>query len=297
MDELTRRQFLQMTGMGGIVFMSGLQTPALARSFLGGGKDFFFVQMSDSHWGFEGAKINPDFKGTLTKAVQQVNALPLKPDFVIFTGDLIHTHDDAAVRKARMKEFSSIVAGLDSKVVHFMPGEHDAALDKGQLFEDTYGHVRYTFDHKGVHFIVIDNVTDPTGSIGEEQLEWLRADLAKQKPDANIVVFAHRPLFDLYPKWDWATKDGQKAIDLLMPFQNVVVFYGHIHRQEHNMTGHIAHHSADSLMMPMPPPGSKPKREPVAWDPAQPYKAMGYRSIESQTRKNKYELSQYIVKA
>jgi len=294
--EIDRREFLKLAGMGGVVFLSGLGgQPAL--SFAGGkSKDFFFVQLSDSHWGFEGAKINPDAGGTLIKAVKEVNSLKQKPDFIVFTGDLTQTTDDTNVRKQRMKEFKQIVGELDTKVVHFMPGEHDASLDQGATYKDFFGETHYTFDHKGVHFITIDNVSDPTGSIGEAQLEWLKADLAKQKQDANIVVLTHRPLFDLYPQWDWATRDGSKAIDLLRPFQNVTVFYGHIHQENHHMTGHIAHHSAKSLMLPMPPAGSMPKRQPIPWNAAEPYKGMGFRNVLSQSRKDQYQLNEYPIK-
>src|SRR5271168_5570996 len=128
--EIDRREFLKLAGVGGVVFLSGLSgQPGLSFS-MGKSKDFFFVQLSDSHWGFEGAKINPDSKGTLIKAVKEVNSLTQKPDFVVFTGDLTQTTDDTNVRKTRMKEFKQIVSELDSKVVRFMPGEHDASLDK-----------------------------------------------------------------------------------------------------------------------------------------------------------------------
>ncbi len=131
-----------------------------------------------------------------------------------------------------------------------MPGEHDASLDKGEAFKEFFGATHYTFDHKGVHFIVLDNVSDPAAKLGDEQLAWLAADLKQRKPDDRIVVFTHRPLFDLMPNWDWTTADGAKAIELLMPYQNVVVFYGHIHQENHHMTGHIAHHAAKSLIFP-----------------------------------------------
>jgi hypothetical protein len=293
--EIDRREFLKLAGVGGVVFLSGLSVqPGLGMS-IGKSKDFFFVQLSDSHWGFEGAKINPDAKGTLLKAVKEVNSLKQKPDFIVFTGDLTQTTDDTNVRKARMKEFQQIVGELDTKVIHFMPGEHDASLDKGETYKEFFGETHYTFDHKGVHFITIDNVSDPTGSIGEEQLEWLKKDLAKQRPDANIAVLTHRPLFDLYPQWDWATRDGSKAIDLLMPFHNVTVFYGHIHQENHHMTGHIAHHSAKSLMLPMPLAGSMPKRMPIPWSSTEPYKGMGFRNVLSQSKVDKYQLSEYPI--
>lgn len=90
-----------------------------------------------------------------------------------------------------------------------------------------------------MHFIALDNVSDPGAKIGDEQLAWLRADLAARDRKAPIVVLTHRPLFDLAPKWDWATRDGAQAVELLMPFSNVTVFYGHIHQEHHHMTGHI----------------------------------------------------------
>ena len=280
MSDLDRRHFLQLAGYGGAVFLSGLPGGASAAAPV---SDFFFVQLSDTHWGFEGAP-NPDARGTLPKAIAAVNALPRPPDFVIFTGDLTHTTDDPAERRKRMTEFRDIVSRLDVKAVRFIPGEHDAALDDGKAFKEQFGATHYAFDHKGVHFIVLDNVSDPAAQIGEAQLAWLAADLKGQAKDARIVVFAHRPLFDLYPQWDWATRDGDKAVELLMPYQNVTVFYGHIHQEHHRMTGHIAHHSAKSLIFALPAPGSQPKRTPVPWDAAEPYRGLGFREIAAQAK-------------
>src|SRR2546426_3297899 len=91
-------------------------------------------------------------------------------------------------------------------------GEHDASLDRGDAYQQFFGKLNYTFDHKGVHFIVLDNVSDPGAIVGESQIGWLKADLKQQKADARIVVLTHRPLFDLYPDWDWATRDGSSVI-------------------------------------------------------------------------------------
>jgi 3',5'-cyclic AMP phosphodiesterase CpdA len=150
-------------------------------------------------------------------------------------------------------------------------------------------------DHKGVHFIVLDNVSDPAGKIGDAQLAWLAADLGRTSPDSPIVVFTHRPLFDLYPQWDWATRDGAAAIELLMPRPHVTVFYGHIHQENHHMTGHIAHHAARSLMFPLPAPGSQPKRTPLPWDAAHPYKGLGFRDVEAQRKGQQYVLRELPV--
>ena len=304
MNAFDRRQFLQLAGIGGAVLVPGLgaaraadatgSTGATGASSGAAYDDFYFVQLSDIHWGFEGTP-NPDAKGTLPKAVAAVNALASPPDFVIFTGDLTHTTDDPKERRRRLAEFRDIAAGLKVKTVRFIPGEHDASLDNGKAFKEFFGAPYYTFEHKGVHFIVLDNVSDPGAKLGEEQLAWLAADLNKQAKDARIVVFTHRPLFDLYPQWDWATRDGAKAVELLMPYANVTVFYGHIHHEHHQMTGHLAHHSAKSLIFALPAAGSQPKRTPVPWDPAQPYKGLGFREVEAEAKPVAYVITELPV--
>jgi 3',5'-cyclic AMP phosphodiesterase CpdA len=295
---LDRRAFLQLAALGaGAVFVSRAAAAAGAAGTTGAAyDDFYFVQLSDTHWGFNGPAVNPDAQGTLPKAVAAVNALPEPPDFIVFTGDLTHTTENPVERRKRLTEFRDIVAGLKVKDVRFMPGEHDAALDNGKAFIEFFGPTHYTFDHKGVHFIALDNVSDPAARIGDEQLEWLAADLAKQPKDARIVVLTHRPLFDLAPQWDWATRDGAKAVDLLMPFQNVTVFYGHIHQENHRMTGHIAHHAAKGLMFPLPAPMSQPKREPIPWDAANPYRGLGFREVEAEDRGTKLAINELPVK-
>src|SRR5438552_14208618 len=192
---MQRRDFLALTTLGGgAVFASGLAGCASRASGMAAGSDeFYFVQLSDTHWGYQGPA-NPDAAVTLRKAVATVNALPTPPEFIVFTGDLTHTTDDPAERRRRLAEFKSIVADLKVKTVRFMPGEHDASLDRGAAYKEYFGDTFYTFDHKGVHFIAIDNVSDPGAKIGDEQLAWLGADLAKLDKKAPIVVLTHRPL-------------------------------------------------------------------------------------------------------
>jgi hypothetical protein len=295
-----RRAFLKLAALGGgAVFASRLAGAAGVAGASSAGAaydDFYFVQLSDTHWGFTGPAINPDAQGTLPKAVAAVNALPEPPDFIVFTGDLTHTTDDPVERRKRLGEFRDIVSNLKVKDVRFMPGEHDASLDHGKAFTEFFGPTHYTFDHKGVHFIALDNVSDPAARIGDEQLEWFAADLAAQPKEARIVVLTHRPLFDLAPQWDWATRDGQKAVDLLMPYPNVTVFYGHIHQEHHRMTGHIAHHAAKGLMFPLPAPMSQSKREPLPWDPANPYRGLGFREVEAEDRGAKLAINEFPVK-
>jgi hypothetical protein len=293
--KIDRRQFTKLAGLGGAVFASGLFNLTDSSKAFAAGNDFMFVQLSDTHWGFTGDKVNPEAKNTLKKAVAAVNSLPMQPDFIVFTGDLTHTTDDAQERRKRMGEFKDIVKDLKVKTLRFMPGEHDASLDNGAAFKEFFGDTHYTFDHKGVHFIVLDNVSDPAAKIGDEQLGWLKQDLAKLKKDQPIVIFTHRPLFDLNPEWDWATRDGAQVVEALTPYQHVTVFYGHIHQEHHQMTGHIAHHAAESLIFPLPAPGSQPKRMPIPWDAAAPFKGMGWRSVTADVKKPDFKLDQHPV--
>jgi len=295
--KIDRRDFLKLAGIGSAVFASSLAgLDHLTNRALAAENDFFFVQLSDTHWGFVGPAVNPDSTGTLKKAVEAVNNLKIQPDFIMFTGDLTHVTDDDQDRRTRLYGFRDIIKELKVKKVRFMPGEHDAGLDEGKAFKEFFEKTHYAFDHKGVHFIVLDNVSDPGSTLGEEQLQWLGADLKKQKKDSRIVVFTHRPLFDLYPDWDWYTRDGAKAIEMLMPYSNVTVFYGHIHQEHHHNTGHIAHHAAKGLMFPLPAPGSVPVKNPIPWDTNQPYKGLGFRSVEAKVKKAQYTISEFSVK-
>jgi 3',5'-cyclic AMP phosphodiesterase CpdA len=289
---LDRRQFARLAGLAGIAFASGLAgaRPAAAAD------DFYFVQLSDTHWGFKGPP-DPLADEALPKAVAAINALDPAPDFLVFTGDLTHTTDDEAERRRRMAQFRDHVSKLKVKTLHFMPGEHDAALDKGGVFIEAFGETHYSFEHKGITFIVLDNVSDPKAHVGETQLAWLKMTLAGIDKAAPIVVFTHRPLFDLYPQWDWATADGAAVLALFAPYRHVTVFYGHIHQEHHQMTGHIAHHAATSLIFPLPAPGSQPKRAPLAWDPASPFKGLGWRLVAAHPMRAAYDLAEHPLEA
>ncbi|HEY4105937.1 MAG TPA: metallophosphoesterase [Polyangiaceae bacterium] len=296
MKTYDRRDILRLFGVGGVTFASGLfgcasqgssgtgvTMPTAQAAALAGAPpsdDFFFLQLSDTHWGFSGPP-NPEADKTLRETVATINAVSTKPDFILFTGDLTHTTDDPALRRARMKEFKDIVSALDVKDVRFIPGEHDASLDAGQAFREFFGDTHYVFSHQGISFIALDNVSDPGAILGEAQLAWLEGEVAKVPQGAPLVVFAHRPLFDLFPAWDWATKDGAKALQILEKHPNVTVFYGHIHQEHQQQTGRIRHHAARSLMFPLPPPGSVPKKAPLPWDPQSLDHGLGYRQITS----------------
>ncbi len=295
---IERRDILILAELGSVVFASGLlgfgcggsqtasaRSPAPAAAAPSGTKsagvreDFVFLQLSDTHWGYSGSA-NPHAAMTLKDTVATINASSIKPDFVVFTGDLTHMTDDPALRRQRLREFREIVGGLAAKDLHFLPGEHDASKDAGAAFKEQFRGVPYSFDHKGVHFVILDNASDAGSGLGAGQLTWLASDLATYEPATPIVVFAHRPLFDLFPAWDWATSDGSQAIAILAKYPSVTVFYGHIHQEHHKMTGAIRHHSAKSLIFPLPAPGSVPKKSPLPWDPEHPNQGLGYRSVD-----------------
>ncbi|MGH7436619.1 MAG: metallophosphoesterase family protein [Polyangiaceae bacterium] len=282
-----RRDFLALAGLGDLVFASGLTAcsraagaaaPATALAGRSKRDDFFFLQMSDTHWGYSGPS-NPQADVTLEHAVATLNALDAQPDFIVFTGDLTHTTDDATQRRERMKRFREIASRLKVKELHFLPGEHDAAPDRGEAYRENFGEPTYAFVHKGVHFVALDNASQPGGAIGEGQLRWLEDEVAKVPSDVPLVVLAHRPLFPLWPDWEWATKDGARAVELLDRRGGATMFYGHIHQENHTTTGAVTHHAARSLVFPLPAPGSVPKKVPLPWDPASPDHGLGWRTV------------------
>jgi hypothetical protein len=315
-NQVHRRDLLRLTGIGGVVFASTLlrgvtgcssNSNAAAKSSGEGGsplpappsgtprgaaQDFFFLQVSDTHWGFTGPMVNPEPTMELPAVVAAINASTARPDFIVFTGDLTHNTDDVTVRKQRMNEFKQIVSGLTVPLVKFMPGEHDAGADAGAAYREVIGELRWSFDHQGIHFVAIDNVSDPMARIGNEQLAWLEHDLSGLDAEAPIVVFAHRPLWDLKPEWDWATPDGGKVVEVLSRYHDVTVFFGHIHQELHHMTGRIPHHSARSTMFALPTPETPGMRQPVPWDPMHPNAGLGYRSVEARTTSGEYGLTE-----
>jgi 3',5'-cyclic AMP phosphodiesterase CpdA len=273
-----RRDFLALIGLGGVVFASGLSGCGRAKSPESKARDFFFLQLSDTHWGFRGPP-NPEAETCLKKTILAINASPAQPDFVVFTGDLTHTTGNPGERRARMAQFRELVAELKVQKLVFLPGEHDAAPDRGDAYREAFGETHQAFEHEGVSFITLDNASAPAGALGEAQLDWLSKEVARVPATSPLVVLAHRPLFDLYPEWDWATEDGARAIGILGARPSTTVFYGHIHQEHHHVTGRVHHHSARSLIFPLPPPGSAPQRVPLPWDPKSADHGLGYRRV------------------
>jgi 3',5'-cyclic AMP phosphodiesterase CpdA len=238
---------------------------------------FLLMQITDTHWGYAGPA-NPDPRGTLERAIAEIAGWPQRPDLVVHTGDVTHLTADAAQRRARLVEARELFGKLGTKLVA-IPGEHDASLDRGAVFQEVFGPTHWAFEHRGVYFIGLDNASDPKGGLGEAQLAWLDAEVARVPRSAQLVVFAHRPLFPLAQAWDWFTGDGEKAIAILEQHPGTTVFYGHIHQANLARTGATTHVSGRSLVFPLPAPMSVPEKKPLPWDAAAADHGLGYRGL------------------
>jgi calcineurin-like phosphoesterase family protein len=295
-----RRKFLKIAGVSMGVGALYSVAPALARGGVGGEvarilglkngerlAPFTFAQLSDTHVGFNGPVGTKAFE----KAVETINALPQTPDLILFTGDLTHDTETPGEHADRMKQFQKIASQLKTAKLFHVPGEHDAGLDGGELYRSVFGQTSYSFDHKGVHFIALDNVSRAKPEVGAEQRAWLQKDLARFAKSSPIVVFTHRPLFDLKPEWEWFTRDGDEVMNLLAPYENVTVLYGHIHREHEHEVGHAKLFAARSLCFAFPDPDTVPDKKPIPFDKDHPFKNLGVRVLREEKGKTRDSLS------
>jgi 3',5'-cyclic AMP phosphodiesterase CpdA len=268
-DGIDRRGFLHCmawagTGIvwsfaGGIPFSSAFGATAPKQS----AADFSFIQISDSHIGFA-KPANTDVTGTLQKAVDKIRSAARVPDFLIHTGDLTHTS-----KPAEFDTMDQVLSTANQKIF-YVPGEHDTSVDDGKLYLERYGKGTagngwYSFDHKGVHFVGLVNVVqlEGMGKLGADQLAWLKQDVEPLGSSTPIVLFAHIPLWALYPDWGWATSDSEQALALLKRFGSLTVLNGHIHQVMQKVEGNITFHTAMSTAFPQPAPGSAPSPGPM----------------------------------
>jgi 3',5'-cyclic-AMP phosphodiesterase len=276
-DGIDRRNFLScMAWVGtGIVWTmaGGVPTSKLfaattgaagQRSDHAGGGSFSFVQISDSHIGFNKAA-NQDVTGTLQLAIDRINALPGPHDFLLHTGDISQSS-----KVAEFDTAEQVIQGAKTGRTFYVPGEHDTALDDGALYhqrfgKDTTGRGWYSFAHKGVHFFGLNNVQqiDAMGNLGDDQRAWLKAELANLSDSTPIVIFAHIPLWMVYPEWGWGTQDGAEVLSGLKRFGSVTVLNGHIHQVMQKVEGNVAFHTATSTAFPQPAPGKAPHAGPM----------------------------------
>src|SRR5579859_3844686 len=274
-DGIDRRGFLKCMAWAGTGALCVIQGGVLKSFALGSqmGSDMkshkmaglSFVQISDSHMGFN-KPANPDVISTLKAAVDKINALPNSPEFILHTGDISHLSNP--------EEFDTVdqILKATNKEIFFVPGEHDVLNDDGKMFSERYaknakGSGWYSFDKNGVHFIGLVNVMNlkagGLGTLGNDQLEWLEDDVKHLKSSTPIVVFAHIPLWTIYPEWGWGTEDGARALSYLKRFGSVTVLNGHIHQTMQKVEGNVSFHTACSTAFVQPAPGAAPSPGPM----------------------------------
>ena len=260
---------------GGVPHSLGLVDQAMAQDAGG----LTFLQISDSHMGFA-KPVNPNVKGTLEEAIGRIKTMPAKPSFMIHTGDITHLS-----KESEFDDAEQIIsqAGLD---VHYVPGEHDILDPEVRLYRERYGRSAkgagwYSFDANGVHFMGLVNVADGVrfmsrvnidnpggkagglGILGDEQLQWIENDLKDRSASTPIVVFAHIPLWSVYPTWGWGTEDSARALSYMKRFGSVTVLNGHIHQVMQKVEGNVTFHTALSTAFPQPAPGTAPSPGPL----------------------------------
>jgi Icc protein len=291
-DGVDRRGFLKCmawagTGMlwavnGGVLSSASLSSlRRLSPDAVKG--ELFFAQISDSHIGFS-KEANPDVTATLQLAVERVNALPQRPAFVLHTGDISQLSKPSEFDTA-----NQVIKGIKTERVFYVPGEHDVLTDNGQGYLERYGKGAtgggwYSFDHGGAHFIGLVNVLNlkagGLGSLGPEQLAWLKNDVRGLSSSTPIVVFAHIPLWTVYPEWGWGTDDSEQALGLLKRFGSVGVLNGHIHQVLQKVEGNVRFHTAMSTAFPQPAPGTAPSPGPLKVEADRLRKVLGIASVE-----------------
>lgn len=295
-DGIDRRGFLKCMAWAGTGAVFVAEAGILKSTALGAevgsskkhGNQLSFVQISDSHMGFN-KPANPDVVATLKAAVDKINALPDAPDFVLHTGDITHL--------STPEQFDTVDQMLKStnKEVFFVPGEHDVLNDDGVMFRERYAKNSkvggwYSFDKNGAHFIGLVNVMNlkagGLGNLGHEQLEWLEDDLRAVKHSTPVIVFAHIPLWTVYPQWGWGTDDGAQALSYLKKFGSVTVLNGHIHQTMQKVEGNVTFHTACSTAFPQPAPGQGEGPGPMKVPADQLRKVLGITDVNYVQRRH-----------
>jgi len=251
-------------------------------------RGFSFVQISDSHIGFDKAA-NKHVIATLEQCVRRINALPHRPAFVIHTGDHVHlsTPDEFDTVK-------HILWTIKTDRIFHVPGEHDVFVDQGRLYRRFFGRGSrgsgyYSFDADGVHFLALANVqaseaesngpNNGLGVLGHEQIAFIKKDLSRLSSDTPIVIFGHVPLLAVYPQWGWATADSAQVLALLKRFSSVAALNGHIHQVISKVEGNIVMHTARSTAYPLHPPGDVAP-EPLVVPAGELPRRIGIRTVE-----------------
>jgi len=276
-----RREFLK--GAGAVAAASTLPLTSVELAFADPAKNFTFAYISDAHiQHIAGDRFVRNWDRGLIRAVAETNLLQPKPDFVMFGGDLAQLGT-----KAELDHGAEMLAKLNYKT-HMVMGEHDYYLDLGEYWSELFGPHWYSFDHKGVHFVVLNSILtydewtferwptaeqrmlemagldNPNGSpfmVGDKQRAWLANDLSGVSKDTPVVVFSHSPIQKLYKGWNFWTEDAEQIQALLQPFADATVIYGHVHQIQYNQIGNISFQAVMATAWPWPYPSTYAQAE------------------------------------
>jgi len=271
-----RRDFLK--GAGALAAGACLPISLVELAFADTAQNFTIAYISDAHiQHISGDKFVRNWDRGLIRAVAETNLLTPAPDFIFFGGDLAQLGS-----KEELDHGAEILSALKYPVRYVM-GEHDYYLDLGEYWEKLFGPQYYSFDHKGVHFVVLNSILtynqwtyerwptpqqrmiemagldNPNGSpfmVGEKQRQWLQKDLEKVDKKTPVVVLSHSPLQKIYKGWNFWTEDAEQVQEMLKPFSKATVLYGHVHQIQYNQVGSITFNSAMATAWPWPYPQS-----------------------------------------
>jgi 3',5'-cyclic AMP phosphodiesterase CpdA len=295
--EIDRRGFLRCmawagtgavwTVSGGLLSGCSLGAPAANKPAAPRTSDLSFVQISDSHIGFKGAA-NQDVTGTFGLAIDQINTLAARPAFVMHTGDLTHTSTPE-----QFDTVKQMLGTIHAGGVFQVPGEHDAATGDDRAYLGVFGkgavgNGYFSFEQHGVHFLALVNAvgTLGMGHLGKDQLDWIQKDLAGLSSDTPIVVFAHIPLYAMYPTWGWSTDDAVQALSMMKRFGAVTALNGHVHQVMSKVEGNVTFHTATSTAYPQPKPGEAANPGPVTVPAPQLHQVLGVTEVRYAAKKS-----------
>jgi Icc protein len=279
LKNLDRRSFLKVSAAAmGAAAASGLLdshsfcpvSVAQAAASSDSRSSFRFAYISDSHL-YE-KKINDRFVRALLRAVEDINNLDPQPDFVFYGGDL------AQLGQPKELDLGAQILKNVKAPLKMMVGEHDWYFDMGQKWQGLFGKPTYSWNHKGIHFVTLNSVVErdfwtkrgmtpmermmtvagldngmqSSFTVGPQQRQWLKEDLADHSNDTPIIVFSHSPLYKLYKKWNFWTDDAEDVQAILNRFERVVVIHGHTHQLLTNRIGNIHFHGLLSTAWPWP---------------------------------------------
>ncbi len=307
-SRVSRRQALACMACGGagtlFALAGGVLTPAALATVAANPKGAgalgkpLFVQISDTHIGFN-KEANPDVGATLNRSIDLVNALPQQPALIIHTGDITHLSKPAEFDLAQQ-----LLSRLRASELHTVPGEHDTTDPTVSEYFNRFGKPSanrgyYSFDHAGVHFLALVNVLEfkpgGLGTLGPEQLAWVADDLRGRSASTPIVVFAHMPLWTIYEPWGWGTGDAPQLMEQLRRFGSVTVLNGHIHQVVQKVEGNVLFHTARSTAYPQPEAGVGAGPGPLKVPPEQLASMLGVSSVTLVNRGRSLALSDATI--